>query len=231
MDKLQELKELMKGLSPEEVEEIKAFLNGTAVEDTESKEEAEPVMEKTEADAEPSTEEVATTEETEESVPAESTDEEPVDETTAESLPAEETTSTEETPVEDSEAIETEETSDEEVAEETPVEDSEVKEAADETAPADEEEMPMMKKGVAAPEEDVESVPTQNITADDGSELPVDYEEIIEGLNAKIAAVEAENKMLKSKYEGAFGFSAKPSAPAKVNRLYDDGADDIHFHK
>ena len=49
--------------------------------------------------------------------------------------------------------------------------------------------------------------------------------------NEIIAALEAENASLRNKYEGAFGFSAKPTIPAKANSLYDDAIDDVHFHK
>ena len=70
----------------------------------------------------------------------------------------------------------------------------------------------------------------RNVADTDGNAMPVDYEAIIEGLNAKNLALEAENKRLKAMTEGAFGFSAKPQAPVKVNRLYDDCAD-IKFRK
>lgn len=70
-----------------------------------------------------------------------------------------------------------------------------------------------------------------HVTDDNGEELPVDYKEIIDGLNAKILALEAENSQLRVKTEGAFGFSVKPSAPTKVNPLYSDDTADIHFKK
>lgn len=70
-----------------------------------------------------------------------------------------------------------------------------------------------------------------HITDNNGEELPVDYKEIIDGLNAKILALEAENSQLRAKTEGAFGFSVKPSAPTKVNPLYSDDTADIHFKK
>ena len=107
------------------------------------------------------------------------------------------------------------------------------------STPPEDDDIPMMKKGMDTSMEDEDVVPqSDNITADDGTEIPVDYQQIIEGLNAKNAALEAENTSLKAenaglknKYEGAFGFSAKPSMPAKVNSLYDDAIDDVHFHK
>lgn len=58
-----------------------------------------------------------------------------------------------------------------------------------------------------------------------GEEMPVDYQQIIDGLNAKNMALEAENKQLKAKVEGAFGLTGKPSGFAKVNPLYDDAGD------
>lgn len=64
-----------------------------------------------------------------------------------------------------------------------------------------------------------------NLEGEDGEKLPVDYSEIIEGLNAKNLALEAENKKLRAKVEGAFGLAGKPSGVAKVNPLYDDTSD------
>lgn len=64
-----------------------------------------------------------------------------------------------------------------------------------------------------------------NLDGEDGEELPIDYAEIIEGLNAKNLALEAENKKLRAKVEGAFGLTGKPSGVAKVNPLYDEASD------
>ena len=60
---------------------------------------------------------------------------------------------------------------------------------------------------------------------DTGAEMPVDYQQIIDGLNAKNLALEAENKQLKAKVEGAFGLSGKPGAFVPVNPLYNDTSD------
>lgn len=234
---LEELKEKLKNLSPEEIAELKAFLNSGSSEEAPA-EETEPVMEKPEA--------VETTDEK----PAETTEEggdvatEETAEATSEELPAEEEAPAEPTEEksEGEEAIPAEEKSEgtEEAPEgegPTPDETSEEpkEEAPAEEVPApaaDEDDIPMMKKGMEAPVADDDVVPTSdNITAETGEELPVDYEQIVEGLNAKIAALQAENASLKNKYEGAFGFSAKPSVPGKVNPLYDDAIDDVHFRK
>lgn len=228
---LEELKAKLKNLSPEEMAELKAFLNSGSSEEAPA-EETEPVIEKSEA--------VETTETTEEG--SDVAEEPKTDEATSEELPAEEEAPAEPTEEksEGEEAIPAEEKS--EGAEEapegegpTPEETSEEpkEETPAEEAPATEEDdIPMMKKGIEAPTADDDVVPaSDNITADDGSEIPVDYEQIIEAQNAKIAALQAENASLKNKYEGAFGFSAKPSVPGKVNPLYDDAIDDVHFHK
>ena len=81
-----------------------------------------------------------------------------------------------------------------------------------------------MQKGVQAEDEETEDKSTSDEIDN------TDYQKIIESLNAKITALEEENSKLKNKVEGAFGYSAKTSEPAKVNRLYDD-AIDVHFHK
>lgn len=60
-----------------------------------------------------------------------------------------------------------------------------------------------------------------------GGEMPVDYQQIIDGQNAKILALEAENKQLKAKMEGAFGLSSKPGEFASVNSLYSNDTSDI----
>ncbi len=102
-----------------------------------------------------------------------------------------------------------------------------VEETAEEVA--EEEEIPAMSKTAPVDEEVVDE--------ESGEAIPVDYQSIIDGMNAKMLALEAENRQLKtenekykSKVDGAFGFSAKPPMPAKVNKLYDDCAD-IKMHK
>ena len=236
---LEELKAKLKNLSPEEIAELKAFLNSGSSEEAPA-EETEPAMEKPEAVETADEKPAETTEEggdvAEETETAEATSEELPAEEEAPAEPTEEKT-------EGEEAIPAEEKSEgtEEVTEgegPTPEETSEEskEEAPAEEAPADpaadEDDIPMMKKGMEAPMADDDVVPTSdNITAETGEEIPVDYEQIVEGLNAKIAALQAENASLKNKYEGAFGFSAKPSVPGKVNPLYDDAIDDVHFRK
>ena len=204
MDKLEELKSMLKELSPEEMEQLKSFITEDKTEETPT-EEAEQTSETTES-------------ETSEELPAEEqTSEEPA-------VDSDETAPTEEEPV--MEKVDTDEGP---ASEETETPETETSETTEET-PATEDDALIMRKGVEpSPEETVAT--SENITADDGSEIPIDYKQIIEGQNAKIAALEAENASLKSRYEGAFGFSAKPSAPGKVNPLYDDAIDNIRFHK
>ena len=222
MDKLKELKELMKALSPEEVEELKAYLEESA-EETPTEEEAMPVAE--EPAQETPSEEVADAP-VEENAPAVEESGEETEEPSEESAP-EESTPAEET----SEETETgeEETAEEPVEEETPTEEEKVEEQEEVATIPEEDDIPAMQRGIAESMEEP-AEPAPNITAEDGGEIPVDYQQIIDGLNAKLAATEAENKMLKAKYEGAFGYSAKASVPTKVNRLFDD-CSDIHIHK
>lgn len=79
----------------------------------------------------------------------------------------------------------------------------------------------MTKAGAIPPVEESAALPD-----DQGSEMPIDYRQIIDGLNAKNAALEAEISRLKTKVEGAFGLAGKPSAFAPVNPLYGN-TDDI----
>ena len=203
MDKLEQLKELLKNLSPEEMEELRVFLSR----DEEVDENFELKEDKVSDSAD---EQSSESEEVDNDSDIEENSEEPI--------------STEETQEETE--PETEEPA-EEVKDEVSTEEEVVKQE-EQAENIEDEDIPKMQKGIQTVNEESE-VP--NITTDEGEELPVDYEKIIEGLNAKNAALEAENKALKAKVDGAFGYSAKPSTPAKVNRLYDDAADDIHFHK
>lgn len=212
MDKLEELKEKLKGLTPEEVDALKTFLNEQPTEETKAEEvsETNDVKEETEPTAED-----PKVDETQENVSAE-----PTADNNAESIPVEETTEDAKEPTENADA--------EPVATETPTEPTPTEEQ--EPAPINDDDIPkMVKDGERFDEESVESAPTPT-TAETGEQLPVDYEQIIEGLNAKNAALEAENASLKSKVEGAFGYSAKPSMQTKVNRLYDD-CEDVHIHR
>lgn len=134
-----------------------------------------------------------------------------------------ETVKTEETPA-DTPAEATEESAEEpEIeaepeAEETEDGEMQVEEAeAPEEAPIETPEpIPEMSK-----EEPVE----QPLQDEEGGEMPIDYSQIVDGLNAKVLALEAENKQLKAKVEGAFGLTGKPASFAAVNKLYSDTTD------
>ena len=213
MDKLEQLKTMLKDLSPEEVEEVKNMINSTSADET-------PIEDipKTDEVSEQRSEDSA--EEKSESIPAVDSDDK-----------KEETTSAEEASTEDP-------TKEEEKAEEIPAEtltdgedpsEEEAKEETSTTTSDEDDDIPKMQKGISISEE-VDAGSPQNVTAETGEDIPVDYEQIVEGLNAKIAALEAENASLKNKVDGAFGYSAKASMPAKVNRLYDE-CSDVHFHK
>lgn len=211
MEKLAELKEKLKELSPEELEELKAFI----------------------AEGE-KTEETAETEKTEEAAPTEEpkAEEKVADESSA----AAEESAAPETAPEKEPAEETAETTEETKAEETPAEEPKGENEGTETAqqepapttPDEDDDIPAMQK--IAPTGGDDAVDEGSITAETGETIPVDYEQIIEGLNAKIAALTAENASLKNKVDGAFGYSAKTTMPAKVNRLYDE-CEDVHIHK
>lgn len=204
MDKLAELKEKLKELSPEELEEFKTFV----VTDEPKTEETEPVTETKEEDKE-----------------EQITDEKAEDNAKEETAPSEETQEAEEKPAEAAETTATEEVPTEEGKGENEGTEEAVAEPQPET---EDDDIPIMTKGAPAGEED--AVDEGSITAETGETLPIDYEQIVEGLNAKIAALEAENASLKNKVNGAFGYSAKPATPAKVNRLYDE-CEDVHFHR
>jgi len=94
--------------------------------------------------------------------------------------------------------------------------------------------IPAMTRGETAP--DLESMPeelaeppaqaTASIMQDEqGGDLPIDYQSIVDGLNAKTLALEAENKQLKAKMEGAFGLASKPGGFVPSNPLYNDTSD------
>lgn len=206
MDKLAELKEKLKELSPTELEELKSYLKTD--EGAEEAEDPKVEAETPKAEEKPEGSESAADE------TADATPEAEASQETTEEKPAEaaEETKAEEVPTE----AETSENEANVSAVQAPVETSQ------------EDDIPIMQKGVVTSEDD--TVDEGAITAETGEKLPVDYEQIVEGLNAKIAALEAENASLKNKVEGAFGYSAKPTTPAKVNRLYDE-CEDVHFHK
>ena len=230
---LEELKEALRKLSADDLADVKKFLDGEETE-TESApvEEPKPEENKDTEASEQSTEEQETA--TAESAPDAETP--PAEEKPAEQ-PSEAESSAPDEQLEDKSAetpAESPEETPEKAAEETPTEkpSEETEQPAEPEqpaeAPAELEPIPEMQK---LPTVDAEQeAPFANITADDGKELPIDYDQVIDGLKAKNMALEAENTRLKAKLEGAFGFSAKASAPAKVNRLYDD-CSDIQIHK
>lgn len=210
MNKLAELKEKLKELSPEELEQFKAFL-------TTDEESAEETKEHTT--------ETKEEEKTEESTTSEEKAEDNVKEET--NAPIEEVTKTEEKPAKAGEITPAEEVPTTEENGET----EGIKETTEPEQTAEEDDdIPQMTKGEPVGVGEADTVDNSSVTAETGETLPIDYEQIVEGLNAKIAALEAENASLKNKVNGAFGYSAKPSAPAKVNRLYDE-CEDVHFHR
>ena len=199
MDKLEQLKKLLKDLSPKELEELKALLDTTLTEEGES---AKP-------------EEVK---ESEEKVSSEELSRQEVGNGDEEEKPDEEEPSQEDAEIQNS--IKGPE------AQEETAEDTASSNDSAETPEMD--DMPIMSKGAPQAEETGE-VSTEAVEAD-GEDIPVDFEQIIEAQNAKIAALEAENASLKSKVEGAFGYPSKISTPVKVNRLFDD-CKDIYMHR
>jgi len=97
-----------------------------------------------------------------------------------------------------------------------------------------EDDIPVMVRGKEPVEEGAEVVPPADpvpapapveVTSDDGKTIPTDFESIIAGLNAKNAALESENAILKQKadkVDAAFGYAARPAEIVKVdNGLYD----------
>ncbi len=73
--------------------------------------------------------------------------------------------------------------------------------------------------------------PSEQIKDEQGETVPVDFQQIIDGLNAKILALETENSALKAKTEGAFGLTSRTGELVKNNPLYDDDTSEIHFKK
>ncbi len=220
---LEKIKAKLKDLSKEEMEELKTFLlseSSIGGELEESSTNSENKNLDTQSNENTPKEETA-----EENVPA-VTPKDSKEESGAESIPVEEETS-------DERSIETES------GQGLPLEDED--NAKDESFNTDEEQEQETQseddvddlkiEKITPPTEDEDKLPSsEQITADDGEELPVDYGQIIDGLNAKVTALEAENASLKAKIDGAFGYSSKPSIPVKNNRLYDD-CSDIVMHR
>ena len=88
-------------------------------------------------------------------------------------------------------------------------------------------EEPIPEMSNSEPIEEAEEVQEQEqpLQDEEGGEMPIDYSQIVDGLNAKILALEAENKQLKAKVEGAFGLTGKPAGFTAVNKLYGDTSD------
>mgnify|MGYP000933571979 CR=1 FL=1 len=208
MEKTNNLKERLNGLF-KEMEEIKALLEAEDAE--EASEEVSEVLEN-----EPIEDENEVLNETEE-----------VDEETGEEAEIE-TTEEEPEPVADEQQEEEQEpVSEEEV--ETPEDNAEEEPAMDEEKVVEEPAVQTMSDIPTMHKQGEETA--TNVTDDEtGEELPVDFEQIIEAQQAKITALQAENSKLKTKVEGAFGYSAKPAGSVKVNKLYDDALD-LSFHK
>ncbi len=80
-------------------------------------------------------------------------------------------------------------------------------------------------------EEQPTALAPEPLTDEQGEEMPIDYQQIIDGLNAKIMALQAENASLKAKTEGAFGLTSRVTQPVPVHTLYDNDTSDIHFKK
>lgn len=209
MDKIAKLKELLKDLTAEELEEAKSLL------DNDSTDESSPEE----------SEDLKVTENSEES-DSENTDEKSDEETSEETLNSSEEIDKECDDMEDCEEEKTDSESSEEDAQEVLKEEDTAEEEQEDSA-VEEDDIPKMVK-TSDPQEEISTAP--NIVDNGGEEVPVDYQQIIDAQNAKIAALEAEVKSYKSKIDGAFGYSSKPSMPAKVNRLYDD-CSDVHIHR
>lgn len=103
----------------------------------------------------------------------------------------------------------------------------------------DDEDVMEMEESELDEEDEIEDEPIEDepieapdsILDEEGEEMPVDYQGIIDGLNAKILALLSENRRLKAKCEGAFGTMAKPRADVKRNALYDDDVSDVKMMK
>lgn len=148
---------------------------------------------------------------------AETAEDEKGEESAENEVASEETAEDEKTPEETATPEETENAEPTEAKQEPEQEPAEgngqAAEEIAEEAPA-EEEIPKMRKDVISEEEDI----------------PMDYEQIIDGLNAKILALQAENERLRAKTEGAFGYSSKIGEGVRRNMLYDD-CKDLRMHK
>lgn len=190
MERLEQIIDLLKGLSDEDIEKLKVSL----------KADAENVSDKEELVNENNVEE----------------------DNSEEIVESEENAETDE---EKQEKVEDEKVVDE--SEETESEELENLNTEQLDPPQEEksEEIPTMQKSGQVEDNDIVVPPQAEIEED-----LIEKEKIIEAQKAKIEALETENATLKSKVEGAFGYSSKASMPAKTNRLYDD-CSDVHIHR
>ncbi len=192
MEKLEQIIDLLKGLSDDEVDKIKSILKTDA--EAETTEEVKEPVDLVEDKQEDNQTEVVDSEESTETA-------------------QEEQEKVEDKPVDD----ESEETQTEELVN--------LNTEQLDSPQAETEEIPKMQRGEQVVDEDKVETPQEEM--EDNQE---DFKQIIEAQNAKIAALEAENATLKSKVDGAFGYSSKVSMPTKTNRLYDD-CSDVHIHR
>ena len=149
--------------------------------------------------------------------------------------PLEDVETEEKTPQEGKEAVVTMSEDNTELSEEKSEQDvaaSNAESDADTVAEqSDGEEVPPMTKEAVSDAEQGSVTEAQAVVDDEGEDMPVDYKEIVDGLNAKIMALEAENAKLRAKTESAFGYSVKPSVGVKANPLFSEDTTDIHFKK
>jgi hypothetical protein len=104
-----------------------------------------------------------------------------------------------------------------------------------------EEEIPPMVRGVPAPEEadqapapDPVAPPPAPMQSDDGKPIPTDFDSIVSGQQARIAALESENAILRQKadkVDAAFGYAARPAEPVRVDNGLYDPAFNVKMHR
>lgn len=218
----------LKKATPEQKQAISELLGDTTVSASGTKEEGvanetanETVGEKIPEPAQPSGEDQETELASEEEEVAEETPAEEETSNTVENNASDEIAENEaETQEANSEEIEAEESAAEENTENDDSGSETFSESETDNSFADDTDDIVMRKddGFGGYEEEKEQ------------EMPADYEAIIDGLNAKILALQTENNKLKAKTEGAFGYSSKIMDGAKPNRLFDD-CSDIKIHK
>lgn len=188
---MEQLKEALKSLKPEELEQIKQFLNEEVGESTQE-ENTETEAKDTEESNEPVSDENASADDGTEETVTESTQEE-------------------KEPSKDSDGIT----------------DEEVDDSANYV-----DDTPAMQKGFGDEKPNTESSEedSKSDNVEQSNDSLNELKEVNAALQARIKTLEGELSTLRSKVEGAFGYSSKSSAPGKVNPLYDD-CSDIVMHK